>query len=1257
MGLLDKLRAELVDIVEWVDDGRHTLVWRFPRYHNQIKNGAQLIVRPGQLAVFVREGKLADVFGPGQHRLETRNLPVLSTLAGWAKGFDSPFKAEVYFVSTRPITDLKWGTPSPVLLRDPDFGPVRVRAFGTYTLRALDPRRLLEQLVGTDSSFESDEIGELLRAIIATAFADLVAKSEIALLDLSKNYQSLSDRLRELALTRIDDEYGLEIPQLFIVNVSVPAEVEQALDARTSMNVIGDLRGVPGLSARPGDAGRRREPGGRSRGRRRRRRDGDGDRSRRCSGGAATGAPQTPPPPPAAAWWIAGSGQTQGPFTPEQLASSGRLRPDTLVWTAGMADWQPAPASPRSRPGCALPPPRCEPGRCQRALARCASAPSWGFPLLAGCAAALDSRSRSGTQIGRVVCALGISTNVTREGLHEEAASRRLLPAGSRRCGVCRPRHRLRTGHLRLAGEQGRDAQGPRLDHQWILRIPDLRHLVRNAGLPPGRHGHGGRPPAHVRRRQSRSPRARDGRRRGRGARHLRAPEGRRPSRTGPPSTRSRRRTSPRSSPATTSPRTRCSARWIACWPPTRSSPSTRRADRSRAPPLSARGRGRHAARLLRARSRSCSPSAAWPAAAPAAVDAQLPGGADRALPRAAPRRRAAVAPPPPLPRELVPSRAPRAARTSRASSWRRPAARDPQAELEATLASFFAAARRPTGPGARAVRLHRAPPLARARAGFRRRAGCPSSPARASGLVRGARSERRHLRLPGSLPEQPVVDVRTHAAAPRHRGRRGTPRPDLVGHQLRGRDRRRRRRRLRRQGACSASIPGYYSIGPYYEKVKEYGDWESRDIWEYRLDLTPRGDRADAEAPLGAPGHPPSTTTTSTRTAPGSCSACSRSRALPSDDESLPALGDPGGFAARRGRSRRGCSAQAVYRPSATTQLRDAVRQLTPQERGLALRVSDGELAPGADELAALAPQRPRRRADGRLRPAAPRADRAATSTRDATAARARAILIERSRVDVQGASSRRSRRRACRHTKATPPRASRCAAGYEDQRAFIELRAPGPRCTTCSTRRAATRAAPGAVPRDHAALVSRRTSRRAAPRAGRAGSAIAHHLGPAFPAALLALRHRAPHAAAARERPARSRPGGRLAHARGVGLGFALPWDATLYGFRRGHARRGAELRTTVAFGPGRRARRARRQRERPLARARLRAGRRTSRWATAPPGCAPASSSASRSAATPRSSSRPPSSAISAELGSVSLSGISTSGTGLVRDQMNG
>ena len=159
MGLFEKLRAELIDIVEWVDDSHAALVWRFPRYHNQIKHGAQLIVRPGQTAVFVHQGKIADVFGPGRHTLETKNLPVLSTLAGWKFGFDSPFKAEVYFVSTRQVTDLKWGTPNPVLIRDPDFGPIRVRAFGTFTLRAVDAKALLQELVGTDSIFEVDEVG------------------------------------------------------------------------------------------------------------------------------------------------------------------------------------------------------------------------------------------------------------------------------------------------------------------------------------------------------------------------------------------------------------------------------------------------------------------------------------------------------------------------------------------------------------------------------------------------------------------------------------------------------------------------------------------------------------------------------------------------------------------------------------------------------------------------------------------------------------------------------------------------------------------------------------------------------------------------------------------------------------------------------------------------------------------------------------------------------------------------------------------
>ncbi len=239
MGFVNKLRAEFVDIVEWIDDNRTTLVWRFPRYQNEIKNGARLIVRPGQLAVFVDRGRLADVFQPGNYELTTKNLPLLSTLRGWEHGFNSPFKCEVYFVATRQITELKWGTPHPVLLRDPTIGPVRVRAFGSYALKAANPEALLRELVGTDGSFEADEIDVLLRSIMAAEFARIVASTEISVVDLAQSYVKIAEELRHAVLTRIDREYGLDLPQLVIVNISVPDEVEKAVDARSSMEVLG----------------------------------------------------------------------------------------------------------------------------------------------------------------------------------------------------------------------------------------------------------------------------------------------------------------------------------------------------------------------------------------------------------------------------------------------------------------------------------------------------------------------------------------------------------------------------------------------------------------------------------------------------------------------------------------------------------------------------------------------------------------------------------------------------------------------------------------------------------------------------------------------------------------------------------------------------------------------------------------------------------------------------------------------------------
>ena len=348
MGFFEKLRNELIDIIEWVDDSRHTLVWRFPRYQNEIKNGAQLIVRPGQMAVFVHRGEIADVFEPGNYTLTTDNLPLLSTIQGWKYGFDSPFRSEVYFVSTRQITDLKWGTPNPIMLRDPDFGPVRLRAFGTYALRASDPVALLKELVGTDSSVEADEVAELLRSIVVTAFADMLGESKIAALDLASNYRELSEQLRTEVLERVDDEYGLDIPQLFIVNISLPEEVEKAIDTRSSMGAIGDLaafqqyqmgRAMLEAAENPSGGGAAEGLGlgvGLAMANRM------GGMPGMTGGQPAAGGPAPPPPPPVVQFHVAENGQSVGPFTPDQLsqaAAAKRITPESLVWAPQLGEW------------------------------------------------------------------------------------------------------------------------------------------------------------------------------------------------------------------------------------------------------------------------------------------------------------------------------------------------------------------------------------------------------------------------------------------------------------------------------------------------------------------------------------------------------------------------------------------------------------------------------------------------------------------------------------------------------------------------------------------------------------------------------------------------------------------------------------------------------------------------------------------------------------------------------------------------------
>jgi len=358
VGIVDKLRGEIVDIIEWVDDSRNTLVWRFPRYQNQIKNGARLVVRPGQSAIFVDQGRVADVFQPGMYVLQTSNLPILSTLRGWKHGFESPFKAEVYFVATRQITELKWGTPNPVILRDPAIGSVRVRAFGTYTLRASKPEALLKELVGTEGSFQADEIDVLLRSIIATTFADVLAAARIPLADLASNYMRLSEDLRKRVLSQIDDEYGLDIPQLYIVNISVPDQVEQALDARSSMEIVGDLDRYQRYQVGAATQAAASNPAGGVAG------AGVGLGMGMAYVGAAAGGsngpvtgpsrvplPVIPPSPQTepAVWHVMTPAGAAGPLTFAQVREaigSGQVSAETQAWAPGMGAWAPVSSIP-----------------------------------------------------------------------------------------------------------------------------------------------------------------------------------------------------------------------------------------------------------------------------------------------------------------------------------------------------------------------------------------------------------------------------------------------------------------------------------------------------------------------------------------------------------------------------------------------------------------------------------------------------------------------------------------------------------------------------------------------------------------------------------------------------------------------------------------------------------------------------------------------------------------------------------------------
>lgn len=362
--VFDFLKGEFIDVIDWTDDTRDTMVWRFERRGDAIKYGAKLTVREGQAAVFIHEGQLADVFGPGLYMLETNNMPVMTTLQHWDHGFNSPFKAEVYFLSTTRFNDLKWGTKNPIMARDPEFGPVRLRAFGTYSMRVSDPAKFMQEIVGTDGEFTADEISFQIRNIIVQEFSRVIASAGIPVLDMAANTADLG-KLVTTAIAPQVGEYGLTLPEFYIENISLPEEVEKALDKRTSVGIAGDLNKYMQYSAaeamgKPGSAGDAMTAGiGAAMGMSMAQNMGPW--------GASGGAQAAPPPPPPAAkqWHIAENGATKGPFAESDLAAmaaNGSLTRATQVWTAGMEGWKPAAETDLARLFAQVPPPPPPPG-------------------------------------------------------------------------------------------------------------------------------------------------------------------------------------------------------------------------------------------------------------------------------------------------------------------------------------------------------------------------------------------------------------------------------------------------------------------------------------------------------------------------------------------------------------------------------------------------------------------------------------------------------------------------------------------------------------------------------------------------------------------------------------------------------------------------------------------------------------------------------------------------------------------------------
>lgn len=359
MGLLDWAKSQFIDVIEWQDQTNDTLLHQYDCRGNEIKNGAQLIVRESQAAVFVKEGELGDVFSPGKYTLDTNNMPILTSLKSWKYAFNSPFKAEVYMVNTKVFTAQKWGTPNVFYVRDQDFGRVSLRAFGTYSFRVADPGMFVQKISGTKSEFRVNEIAEELRSLIITNLIAAIGESKVSLLDLAAHYKTLGDLCIKSLNT---SDYGLQFTQFLINSISLPEELQKKLDEGTGMNMLGDMNKYQQMSMADAMKTAAANPGGGGGGmegmmgmmmmnnmmnqqmqqQQMQQQMMNQQMMNQGGYGQPYGQAAPPPPPMASSYYAYINGQQAGPFpipTLQQMAAQGSFTPETQVWKQGMPGW------------------------------------------------------------------------------------------------------------------------------------------------------------------------------------------------------------------------------------------------------------------------------------------------------------------------------------------------------------------------------------------------------------------------------------------------------------------------------------------------------------------------------------------------------------------------------------------------------------------------------------------------------------------------------------------------------------------------------------------------------------------------------------------------------------------------------------------------------------------------------------------------------------------------------------------------------